>query len=296
MNAFLLFCVNRRDSFITHRAFCEALAEETARVTAAYKMNNANAGNISYPFMGTSLRSNMVQHFSSVFKPIPSSNGAMDQTRPGLSLWMDQESQTNQAMSNNLTELHQMGSSSIGTVYADPFSNPPHTDYQVNWAFGNKLSSTNAGELTSTTPPLTNLKEVGSPRLASAPSLYSTQHYHHQLPPAIMSATALLQKAAEIGATSTNPSFLESYGLKCNNNQIQDGNKYNDLFSPSLIPTNLGSDLDNSVRDLTTLNHLQMYPRKRPKTLNDDAEEGQTRDFLGVGVQTICPSSINGWI
>ncbi|KAJ0918531.1 putative transcription factor C2H2 family [Helianthus annuus] len=31
---------SRRDSFITHRAFCDALAEETARVTAASHFNN----------------------------------------------------------------------------------------------------------------------------------------------------------------------------------------------------------------------------------------------------------------
>nr|DAD22775.1 TPA_asm: hypothetical protein HUJ06_024238 [Nelumbo nucifera] len=249
----------------------------------------------------------MVQHFSPVFKPIQSSNdGAIDQSRPGLSLWMNQGSQSSQAlMNNNLPELHQIGSAGLGTLFAtDPLisscSNiPSQMDYPVNWDFGNKLSSTNTGELTSTSLPLTNLKEVGSPRFSSAPSLYSTQHHHNQLPPPIMSATALLQKAAAIGSTWNEPSFLESFGVKCNNSQVvQDGNKYNGLFAPNSVPTNLTTDLENSASDLSSMNNqLQMYPRKRQNTQKDDTEGGQTRDFLGVGVhQTICPSTINGWI
>ena len=114
-----------------------------------------------------------------------------------------------------------------------------------------------------------------------------------------MSATALLQKAAQIGATSTDTSFLGSFGTKCSNSQsVQDGNKYyGGLYASNTSTTTLGSNLENSANDMSTLNQLQMYPAKRRHTQNDDRTGEHTRDFLGLGVQAIChPSSINGWI
>ncbi|OMO90013.1 reverse transcriptase [Corchorus capsularis] len=255
---------SRRDSFITHRAFCDALAEETAR-------------------------------------PISSNDETLDQTRRGLSLWMGQASQGHDAIGKSLQEIHQLGSVNLGSIYSDPLvstSNPPASDYQLNWVFGNnKVSTSNGEELTSTSLPLSNIvnKESGAHQaLVSVPSLFSTQHHtQHQTPSANMSATALLQKAAQIGATSTDTSFLGSFGTKCSNNQVQDGNKYNNGLYSS---TTLASELENSANDISTLNQLQMYPAKRRRMQNEDTG-GQTRDFLGVGVQAIChPSSINGWI
>ncbi|GMI99704.1 INDETERMINATE DOMAIN 8, NUTCRACKER [Hibiscus trionum] len=182
----------------------------------------------------------------------------------GLSLWMGQD-------------IHQFGSlnSGSGPIFStDPLvsnSNPPASGYQL---------FSHGQELTSTSLPLNNVKENGA-RLVSVPSLFSTQQLHsHQPPSANMSATALLQKAAEIGATSTDTSFLGSFGAKCSN---------------SLYVSNM----ENSAHDISTLNQLQqMYPpAKRMRTQNEDNSGGHTRDFLGVGVLPIChPSSVNGYI
>ena len=227
-----------------------------------------------------------------------------DQPRRGLSLWMGQGSQPHEAMGTNLQEIHQLGSSvsSGNSLYADPLvscSNPPPSDYQLSWVFGSKQSSnTTEDQITSTTQtPLlpSNVKEAAGSQIVSVPSLYSIQHHSHQTP-SNMSATALLQKAAQMGATSADP-FLGSFGLKCDSSSIliQDGNKFCGLYTTNQLPTN---DIENNnPKDLSTFNQLQMYPAKRRNTQNDDTTGGQTRDFLGVGVQTIChPSSINGWI
>ncbi|KAJ6366587.1 hypothetical protein OIU77_003054 [Salix suchowensis] len=247
---------SRRDSFITHRAFCDALAEETARVNAVSSISNLTSGN--YHLMGNPLGPNMAQHFSSIFKPI-SSNDHL--TRQGHSLWMSQGGAPHfsEAMAgNNIQEIHQLGS--------------------FNWPiFGNKISSNIAHEeLTSTLAlPLSNVKEA-----AAAAS---------QLP------LRLLQKAAQIGATSTDPSFLGSF-------KVQDGNnKFCGLYGSSPISTNPASDMEKSRNDqIPTLNQLQMYSAKRQKIFQSDQDSpagGQTRDFLGVGAQPIRhPPSINGWI
>lgn len=186
---------------------------------------------------------------------------------------------------------------SPGSVYADPLvscSNPPPSSSQLSWVFGSKQSSNNTeDQLTSSTSlPLSNVKEAAGSQIVSVPSLYSSQHHSHQTPLGNMSATALLQKAAQMGATSADP-FLGSFGLKCDSSLVQDGNKFCGLYTANQLPTN---DMENP-KDLSTFNQLQMYPAKRRNTQNDDSTGGQTRDFLGVGVQTIChPSSINGWM
>lgn len=294
---------HRRDSFITHRAFCDALAEETARVNAASSMNSLANGTINYHLMGTPLGPSVAQHFSSIFKPISSSDETIDQTRQGLSLWMAPASQGHETIGNNLQEIHQVGSMHSGTaIFGDPLvscSNPPPSDYHLNWVFGNKLSSNNAHEaLASTSLPLTDVKEAATRQLVSVPSLYSSQQQTHQAASVNMSATALLQKAAQIGATSTDPSFLGSFGLKCSSNQVQDSNKFCGLYGSTAIANNLGTDVEKSGSDISTLSQLQMPPAKRRRLQSEDSAGGQTRDFLGVGMQAISchPSSINGWI
>ncbi|KAL2496833.1 Zinc finger protein MAGPIE [Forsythia ovata] len=292
---------SRRDSFVTHRAFCDALAEETARVTGASHMNNHAAGNINYHFIGAPLGPNTVQNFSSIFKPISSSDQNIDPTRRGLLHWMGQGSQGQESVARNFQEMHHMGipmSSGVVNNFPDPLvinscSNPQQSSYQWSWDLGNNLSSNQAEELTKNSLPLNNIEDL------SIPSLFSSQHQIHQPSSANMSATALLQKAAQIGATTTDPSFLGNFGFKCSENPVQnEKNSCGVLYGSNPVTSGIGSDVESSLSDLSGLNQLQMYPpSKRQHVKNDKITRGETRDFLGVGMESIChPSSLNGWI
>ncbi|KAF4351993.1 zinc finger protein MAGPIE [Cannabis sativa] len=403
---------SRRDSFITHRAFCDALAEETARVKAASDMNIINpimgaaaAGNLAYHFISGPNNNNMTQHFHSVFKPIISSSSSSPNDNhhheaarsQQLSLWMsDQHDQTLLISSpnNNSNALfhdhhqirhhhhqhqHQLGNSSTVSSASEMFGTstttdnnplvscttsssnlPPPSDYhhqqqqqQFNWVFGsgnttntntnNKMSS-NSNTNTATTInhhhhhhelAMAINKEGGggsSAQLVTVPSLYSNQ-LSTPSAAANMSATALLQKAAQIGATSSvDSSFLGSFGLKCNNNsnsstittQLQDGNNinkscglYGSTTPISRVVSNNNNNNNNNV-DNSEGEIFQIYPPAAKRkyvqmSSNTDQDQvgGKTRDFLGVGsgggggggVQTIChpavataAASINGWI
>ncbi|XP_024633339.2 zinc finger protein MAGPIE [Medicago truncatula] len=276
---------SRRDSFVTHRAFCDALAEETARINGSTNINNSllgmggnNIGN--YNIMQNSLVPNIGTHFSSIFKPISCTNHeTTNQTsRSGLSLWMSQTSHdTILANNSNLHEIHE------------------------NWVFGNKFSSNNeCQELTSSISlPLVNNNidnkdsTTSTNNLVSVPSLYSSQHQsqsHHQTTSANMSATALLQKAAQIGTTSTESLFLGSLGLRCNSPSQDHGNKFCGVYGSSSVLTS--SDL-GSAESYISGELSQMPSIKRRRVQNEEGVWGQTRDFLGVGGANHLPQFIN---
>ncbi|KAK9676862.1 hypothetical protein RND81_11G106000 [Saponaria officinalis] len=364
---------SRRDSFITHRAFCDALAEETARMNAAnahFSLNSIgtlnNNNNLNYHFVGsnnpTSPAIAMSQHFSSIFKPLSSTT--KDETldlhnqRPlNLPLWLGNHTlhgPTNNNNSNNINNNvsihdnnnnnnnfimhHQLINPTFNPfnfqntpIMLVPGSNPPPNSNgysQSNWVLGGKttpntqLNNNNGGELGLITNNIPS-------NTSSIPCLYSTQQIQTQTCSTsnsshFMSATALLQKAAQIGATSTTTTndalFLGSFGLMKENNNINinnnNTNNYNNghghgdgsvYGTSNSTTTNFESDLEGSgsVDDLSTMTTLY-NPSKRQK-LHEDLQDnnyvggvgvgGQTRDFLGVSSQTSChPASVNGWV
>ncbi|KAL6626910.1 hypothetical protein ACP70R_030636 [Stipagrostis hirtigluma subsp. patula] len=166
---------SRRDSFITHRAFCDALAEESARaVTAAAAVAGQHQG---------MLFSNAGAGGASAGLPLPA---VLDPSLPGHGLSLQEfclkrEQQLQFAPSwlaaqQQQLELAGAGNSGVfGSARLDQeymgSSTPESTAQPAGLSFG------------------------FSPSAAGAPS-----------PSAHMSATALLQKAAQMGATLSRPS------------------------------------------------------------------------------------------
>ncbi|XP_037412426.1 zinc finger protein NUTCRACKER-like [Triticum dicoccoides] len=317
---------SRRDSFITHRAFCDALAEETARLTAASSgaavaaVPSMCGGGQGYLFARPN--SMMLQPpLTAHLKPAaaggqilghaagavgdPLCDGAAAR-HGGLSLW-GSDNTLPSSMGHHIGGLLSSGGGGTGApmpmqMYADLFAPssgaPPQFDMaQLSWLYGNnggngKLSSSNASELTTNS----------SREADSAPSVFSgQQHAKPAAAPTDMSATALLQRAAQIGSvTSSNTSMPLAGAFEQVPNsagRIDERSKFDDraLFGASQHNANVPSAM-GELSAATGNVPYDVFSAARHAGLKDAVGREETRDFLGVGMQALCSSSINGWI
>ncbi|XP_027175139.1 zinc finger protein JACKDAW [Coffea eugenioides] len=227
---------SRKDSFITHRAFCDALAEESARITSV-AANNFNFKTDQQHLNGGALLNHPGSFPHGLSGPTGISQIGVDfatgnQLKPRLSLWLDQASnhQLNHAdmpPSQNLYmpsashhDIMQMSSA------ADVFGNygMPWQQLEKSSAPPSSAPSSSAANLSlSPMMPQQVLKDEGaggSINTQTLSSLYSpgaasnNDISHSKSSATPMSATALLQKAAQMGSSkSTAAIFGNGFGI-----------------------------------------------------------------------------------
>ncbi|KAF9620283.1 hypothetical protein IFM89_011018 [Coptis chinensis] len=195
---------SRRDSFVTHRAFCDALADESSRkdggggklqklaLVVCSSPNSSSVVSMAQPventgqtelpiYQKTELPKNPVGHFQ-LNPPLAGVNGSSGSSSTGTSMF------------NSV-----FGSALSGNLQPQPSS------------FSDLVCVASRESTSVTEPPLLRLSSNSGFTLFGTTGKDSSQFARPSQP--AMSATALLQKAAEMGATASNPSLLRGFNM-----------------------------------------------------------------------------------
>ncbi|XP_022846664.1 zinc finger protein JACKDAW-like [Olea europaea var. sylvestris] len=280
---------SRKDSFITHRAFCDALAEESARsmITASANKLNFRNDNLNGPMMNPSFPHGFnvptgISQVEAVFKPdcngVNSGNSLVgDQQKPRLSLWLDQAN----SHQHNFVDMNYNPSLFI------PSSSTGLPDMpQMTSSFGNYLLPRRQG--------LMEEEVIGKRSTMDQilASLYSDNEKQQSNSSASMSASALLQRAAQMGSTRTNPTFFgNAFGVMNSSSSSSNSPNANSLAQNRSELHQVFGEQPKSFNDKARDSMMEGSNLKQTSATQSQAfsvnlhgvEHSLTRDFLGMG-------------
>lgn len=248
---------SRKDSFITHRAFCDALAEETSRIPAP---NTLQLRNELMMNMNNNLQSNGSSQFSAMFGMDQTGQLNFDGQKSRLPLWMDHSPNAFLASNSSGLSTHELVQH-IPNVYGLSSPALPRILKAEEEDTSGTMSSMYYNNNVNNTP----------------------NHHQQEASQSHMSATALLQKAATMGSTRSISSgmFANSFGLM-NSTMSSNAPNFNSFSQSDSHASNPGLMLmgdhhqyDNNIARASDRLMMMMGDKQM--------EGGMTRDFLGVG-------------
>nr|BAK07185.1 predicted protein [Hordeum vulgare subsp. vulgare] len=207
---------SRRDSFITHRAFCDALAEESAKARAppAEDASSGAAGPLALPPLQAPLPAAPAplqqlppapatqQHEEQEREIVSAAPEPVVQYTPPAALMPSPPSLNGANVSASTSSVSATSQSLLGSIFA-PSSVAQAPQYPERALAAKPPSlclATDAASAQFSAPDVDRQQQLAPPPPSPSPSAH-------------MSATALLQKAAQMGATSSSSSFLRGLGL-----------------------------------------------------------------------------------
>ncbi|XP_049378814.1 zinc finger protein BALDIBIS [Solanum stenotomum] len=282
---------SRKDSFITHRAFCDALAEESTRFTSIPTATNLN--NLRNQLMNGGISTNLQQQQQQMSGNIsqlmglgsldPSNQLNLDHgQKTRLPLWLHH----NNANYGNPDDFLSTPSTTTSTLAHELVQMAPHTNMlglspsQNNNNNNNNqwfVNDNGGGAITTTSSSMPRVLKEEEENKSLSPMYYNNSH---------MSATALLQKAAQIGSTihhNNSPLFSNQFGLMTSSSL----NMMNNSSSSSATNVAIHENIQGSNGLLIGATNSTSFVANNANTLmmiQDKGKQGNlTRDFLGVG-------------
>ncbi|CAN6464114.1 unnamed protein product [Victoria cruziana] len=191
---------SRRDSFITHRAFCDALAQESARLPSGLQLFNSQqrppSGILRIQGGGGPQFDHLITPSNSSLRSLPSF------FHPGLDQNFSEGSPSLNAYPG-LTQIPALSSNDNSNP--NPAATLFNLGFLPNGSIGNKNDGNNNNHLAPSGLAIQaqfNNNVLNDHMSESVSSLYSSHMQNEAVLPH-MSATALLHKAAQMGATAT---------------------------------------------------------------------------------------------
>ncbi|CAL9755977.1 unnamed protein product [Musa acuminata subsp. burmannicoides] len=217
---------SRRDSFITHRAFCDALAEENGKKGGAAPPTNSKPPSEDDGKAAAAAEATVAAAAEEAPAAVAAPSSPLQQAAPLEQQELENPTELLQYMppppasiahaSGAITSSGSSSSSSNTSLFASLFASSGTTAAAHSTATLSDLMGTMSHvDRTLMDPPLLCLATNGGPASLFSPQAQAHDRRPFAPPPPSphMSATALLQKAAQMGAAATGSSFLKGFGL-----------------------------------------------------------------------------------